>query len=67
MRCSHQKKESDIVFLGHGLCGFGGSIYKKVTSHSTLSVCITMIDPTTGWFEIVEAKNKSAITFYNLF
>jgi hypothetical protein len=31
--------ESDTVFLGHGLCGSGGSIYNKDTSQNTLSTC----------------------------
>jgi hypothetical protein len=31
--------ESDILSLGHGLCGSGGSIYKKDTSQDTLSAC----------------------------
>jgi hypothetical protein len=31
--------ESDIVSLGHGLCGSGGSIYNKDTSQNTLSAC----------------------------
>jgi hypothetical protein len=31
--------ESDIQYLGHGLCGIGGSIYNKDTSQNTLSAC----------------------------
>jgi hypothetical protein len=54
--------ESDIVSLGHGLFGSGGSIYNKDISQNTLYslLSLTMIDPSTGWFEIVEATNKSA-------
>jgi hypothetical protein len=40
--------ESDILSLGHGMCGSGGSIYNKDTSQNTLSTTIlalTMIDP----------------------
>jgi hypothetical protein len=62
--------ESDILSLVHGLCGSGGSIYNKDTSQNTLSsplLALTMIDPATGWFEIVEATNKSAISIQDLF
>jgi hypothetical protein len=45
--------ESNTLSLVHGLCGSGGSIYNKLA--------LTMIDPVTGWFEIVKATNKSAI------
>jgi hypothetical protein len=34
-------------------------------THSLLAV--TMIDPATGWFEIVEATNKSATSIQDLF
>jgi hypothetical protein len=34
-------------------------------THSMLE--LTMIDPATGWFEIVEATNKSATSIQNLF
>jgi hypothetical protein len=52
--------ESDIVFMCHGLCGSGGSVYNKDTSQNTLSyslLALTMIDPATGWLEIVKATN----------
>jgi hypothetical protein len=55
--------ESDIGSLGHGLCGSGGSIYNQESSQNTLYtslLALTMIDPVTGWFEIVKATNKSA-------
>jgi hypothetical protein len=34
-------------------------------THSLLA--LTMIDPTTGWFEIVKATNKSATSIQDLF
>jgi hypothetical protein len=40
--------EPQIVSLGHGLCGSGGSMYNKDTSQSTLPtlmLALTMIDP----------------------
>jgi hypothetical protein len=54
------------------MCGYGGSINNKDTSQNTLSVsllALTMIDPAinTGWFEIVEATNKSAVFIQDLF
>jgi hypothetical protein len=61
--------ETDAANLGHGLCGSGGSIYNKDTSQNTLSTtmfALTTIDPTTGWFEIVEATNKSTISIQDL-
>jgi hypothetical protein len=63
--------ESDTVSLGHGLCGSGGShqftIRTPTKTHSLLA--LTMIDPAsnTGWFEIVEATNKSATSIQDLF
>jgi hypothetical protein len=39
MGCSHPKVESDNEYLGHGLCGSGGSIYNKDTNENTLSAC----------------------------
>jgi hypothetical protein len=62
--------ESDTVSMAHGLCGSGGSIYSKDTSQNKLSLLsLTMIDPAinTGWFEIVEATNKSAASIQDLF
>jgi hypothetical protein len=62
--------ESDILFLCHGMRGSGGSIYNKDTSQNTLSsplLALTMIDPATGWFEIVKATNKSATSIQDLF
>jgi hypothetical protein len=51
---------SDIVSLGHGLCGPGKSIHNEDTSQNTISAHLlanTMIDPeiNVGWFEIVKA------------
>jgi hypothetical protein len=58
--------ESEIVSLGHDLCGTGGThaftIRKPAKTHSLLA--LTMIDPATGWFEIV---NKSASCIHDLF
>jgi hypothetical protein len=62
--------ESDTQSLDNGLCGSGGFIYNKDTIQCTLSVfllVLTMIDPATGWFEIVEATNKSATSIQDLF
>jgi hypothetical protein len=52
------------------MCGSGGSIYNKDISQNTLStylLALTMIDPYTGWFEIVEATIKSATSIQDLF
>jgi hypothetical protein len=61
--------ESDTVMLGHGLCGSDGTtpftIRTPAKTHSLLA--LTMIDPTTGWFEIVEATNMSATSIHDLF
>jgi hypothetical protein len=61
--------ESDTVSLGHGLCGSGGThpftIRTPAKTHSLLA--LTMIDPATVWFEIVEATNKSATSIQDLF
>jgi hypothetical protein len=62
--------ESDTVSLGHGLCGSVGSIYNKDTSQNILYaslIALTMIDPATGWFEIVKATNNSATSTQDLF
>jgi hypothetical protein len=55
--------ESDILSLVHGLFESSGSISNTESSQNTLStlmLTLTMIDPATGWFEIVKATNKSA-------
>jgi hypothetical protein len=52
------------------MCGSGGSIYNKDTSQNklyTVMLALTMIDPATGWFEIVEATKKPATTIQDLF
>jgi hypothetical protein len=58
--------ESDIRSLGHGMCGSGGTtpltIRTPTKTHSLLA--LTMIDPATGWFKIVEATNKSAFATF---
>jgi hypothetical protein len=54
--------ESDMLSLGHGMCGSGGylpfTIRTPAKVHSLLT--LTLIDPATGWFEIIKATNKSA-------
>jgi hypothetical protein len=61
--------QSDTVSLCHGLCGSGRTtpftIRTPAKTHSLLA--FTMIDPATGWFEIVEATNKSATSIQDLF
>jgi hypothetical protein len=61
--------ESDTVSLFHGLCGSGGTtpftIRTPAKTHSLLA--LTMIDPATGWFEVVKATNKSATSIQDLF
>jgi hypothetical protein len=62
--------ECDTQFLGHGLCGSDGSIFNKDTNKNTLSsplLALKMIDPATGWFEIVKATNKSETSIQDLF
>jgi hypothetical protein len=59
--------ESAIASLGHGLCGSGRSIYNKETAKTHSLLTLTMIDPGTGWFEIVEITNKSATYIQDLF
>jgi hypothetical protein len=41
------------------------TIRTPAKTHSLLA--LTMIDPATGWFEIVEATNKSATSIQDLF
>jgi hypothetical protein len=41
------------------------AIRTPTKTHSLLA--LTMIDPTSGWFEIVEATNKSATSIQDLF
>jgi hypothetical protein len=61
--------ESDTVSLGHGLYGSGGTtpftIRTPAKTHCLLA--LTMIDPATGWFEIVKTKNNSATSIQGLF
>jgi hypothetical protein len=61
--------DSDTVSLGHGLCGSCGTTLFTIRTpakiHSLL--VLTMIDPATGWFEIVKATNKSATSIQELF
>jgi hypothetical protein len=63
--------ESDISSLCPGFCGYCGTspftIRTPSKTHSLLA--LTMIDPaiSTGWFEIVEATNKSETSLQDLF
>jgi hypothetical protein len=63
--------ESDISSLVHGLFVSGGispfTIRTPAKTHFLLA--LTMIDPeiNTGWFEIVETKNKSETSIQDLF
>jgi hypothetical protein len=46
------------------------SIYNKDTNQNTLSsplLALPILDPATGWFEIVEDTNKSATSIHYLF
>jgi hypothetical protein len=52
--------ESDIVSLGHGLCGSDGSIYNKDTRQNTLSAC-------TNNDRSVKATNESETSIQDLF
>jgi hypothetical protein len=49
------------------MCVSGGSIYNKDTSQTHSLLLLTMIDPDTGWSEIVEATIKSATSIQDLF
>jgi hypothetical protein len=63
-----KRAESDIVSLGHGLCRSGGTHPFTIrTPAKTHSLALTMIDPATGWFEIVEATSKSATSILDFF
>jgi hypothetical protein len=61
--------ESDTVNLDYGLCGSGGSHLLTIRSPAKTNPLLarTMIDAATGWFEIVEATNKSATSIQDLF
>jgi hypothetical protein len=52
--------ESDTVSLSRGLYGSGGSFIIRTRDKTHFLPVLTMIDPANGWFEIVEATNKSA-------
>jgi hypothetical protein len=43
------------------------TIRTPVKAQSTILLALTMIDPANGWFEIVEATNKSATSIQDLF
>jgi hypothetical protein len=52
--------ESDTVSLGHGMCGSGESLpfAIRTSAKSHYLLALTIIDQSTGWFEIVKATNK---------
>jgi hypothetical protein len=62
--------ESDTLSLVHGMCGSGGShpFTIRTLSKKQSLLALTMIDPiiNTGWFKIVKAINKSAISIQDL-
>jgi hypothetical protein len=62
-------QNSRISPLGHGLCGSGGTtaFTIKTPAKTYFLLALTMIDPATGWFEIVEVTNKSATSIQDLF
>jgi hypothetical protein len=57
------------MYLGRGLCGSGGTspFTIKTPAKTPPLLALTMIDPATGWFEIVEATNKSTTSIQDLF
>jgi hypothetical protein len=61
--------EYDTVTPGHGMCGSGGTTTFQIrTPAKTYSLlALIMIDPTSGWFEIVEGTDKSATSIQDLF
>jgi hypothetical protein len=44
-----------------------GTFTKRTPAKTHSLLTLTMIDPATGWFEIVEATNKSATSIQDLF
>jgi hypothetical protein len=54
--------ETELGSLDHGLRGSVGThpFTIRTTDKTYSLLTLTMIDPATGWFEIVEATNKSA-------
>jgi hypothetical protein len=57
--------EYDIVFMVFVDLVVSFTIRTRAKTHSMLA--LTMIDPVTGCFEIVEATNKSVTSIQNLF
>jgi hypothetical protein len=60
---------SDIIPLAHDLCGSGRTtpFPIRIPAKAYTLIALTMIDPATGCFEIVEATNKSATSIQDLF
>jgi hypothetical protein len=68
MGCSHPKLHNLTMNAWVMVCvDLVGpfTIRTPAKTHSLLA--LTIIDPATGWFEIVEATNKSATSIQNLF
>jgi hypothetical protein len=69
MGCSHPKKQNLTLNTWVMVCFMDlmglFTIRTPAKTHSLLA--LTMIDPATGWFEIVEATNKSATSIQDLF
>jgi hypothetical protein len=60
--------KSDTEPLGMLFVDLVGGQYTTKTPAKTHSLlALTMIDPATGWFEIVKATNKSATSIQDLF
>jgi hypothetical protein len=59
--------EYDIVVLDHSLENLVGPFTLRTPSKTHSLFVLIMIDPATGWFEIVGATNKSATSIKNLF
>jgi hypothetical protein len=61
--------ESEILSLAHGFVELVGLFTRRVPSKAHSLLELTMIDPaiSVGWFEIVQATNKSATSIQDLF
>jgi hypothetical protein len=60
-------QDSRIRPLGHCLCRSGGSFTIKTPLKKHSLLALTMIDPATGWLEIVQAYFKTATSIQDLF
>jgi hypothetical protein len=60
--------ESDILSPWVMVCvDLVGPFTLRTPAKTHFLLALTMIDPATGWFEIVEATNKSATSIQDLF